>query len=168
MGLAPSSDHPPSSAPWFQPPPRLLQQLLEFRVSSTQGEPGSDQPHSLQNTRPAPPLPPKGKAPRFWNSIWGPSEPDPGLPSVPHLLLHSTKLQAPLSLDRLALPCLGAISAWNAPPFLLDPQCFTYLSPKLQIPSSTKWKDLLPPLGTHRTLLQAFDATCQVTLLIAL
>ena len=53
----------------------------------------------------------QGKAPRFWNSIWGPSEPDPGLPFVPHFLFRPAKLQAPqalaLSLNKLVLSCLS-------------------------------------------------------------
>lgn len=58
--------------------------------------------------------------------------------------------------------CKAAISAWNALPsscHLPPNPMLYYLSPKLQITSSLKQKELFPPLGPHRTLLQAWDAT---------
>lgn len=79
-----------------------------------------------------------------------------------HLLLCSAKPPAPLSLNRLAFPALvplqGCHLCLERPPIFL-PKCLTSPSSKLQITSSMKQKELLPPLGTHRTLLQAWDTS---------
>lgn len=142
---------------------------------------GADQLHPLWSTdllNLLPPLAPcglQGKASVFWSSIWGPSEPDPGLPFVSHLLLCPTELRAPLSLNRLAppspasLPLRGCHLHLEYSPLFLPPPNMLYSpSPKLQITSALKQKESFPLLGTHRTLLQAWDATGRGTLLIAL